>query len=333
MTLTFIKKSHLILSFCLLTLINLQHYANSDEHPPEESPIIIDVTKLASADKKSVANLIGEATSCTGSPYGDKCIYDRLNIEITFLKGLANLITINKLESIEYNKNAIVHLGLTSSEPQSIGVDMIRWENKQGLLSVSVFKGDNNKLSHAYVKTFADYKEAEEEVAGLESPKKSAESKESAKQVVQALPVNRHSFEENLYNFLTNVGLDFEQEDTLYGSSNRDTIIYSFNESNLHMSVEYLKASNDITTVMFSVEGPTENPEKTALHMLLALNGIVASLDPSLSKSKRNDLILNKLKISKMKKGSSNSYEKNGINYFYDFSAESGFFFIANKAK
>lgn len=111
---------------------------------------IVDVTKIAGKDAKQVAQILGPS-KCIKIKYGPKCEYRNGGIEIVFIEGVADWITINNLEDIPFNADALKALGLNKSHPSATRPTVIRWDSIPGFLSVSLFKGSIG-CEYAYVK-------------------------------------------------------------------------------------------------------------------------------------------------------------------------------------
>jgi len=115
------------------------------------SEIVFDVQAIAGKSKQEVASVLGKPSSCSPSKYGEKCSYEKGTSEIVFIKGKADWITVEALDSVQYSENAIMPLGFKAAKPSFKNEFTIRWERVQGLLEVSVFP-TGSTVDYAYVK-------------------------------------------------------------------------------------------------------------------------------------------------------------------------------------
>jgi hypothetical protein len=116
---------------------------------------IVDVLKLAGKSQSEVAGYLGKETSCETIKYGKKCYYTTGETEIVFIKGKADWITVESMDSVPFSKSALSALGLKEMRPTAKSSFVLKWEPIQGLRSVSVFKGASN-ADNAYIKVKTD---------------------------------------------------------------------------------------------------------------------------------------------------------------------------------
>lgn len=136
----------------------LSMVANTAPTPPkEEKPAatsgsgVLDVPKIAGQSKDTVKQLLGEPKECNPNKYGEKCDYQPMSAEIVFIDGKADWMTVNELESADYDKSTLTLMGLEPSEPDFSNENVMKWKNKQGLLEVSLFP-QGKKVFYAYIK-------------------------------------------------------------------------------------------------------------------------------------------------------------------------------------
>lgn len=110
----------------------------------------VDVTKIAGKDAKHVAQILG-SSKCSKIKYGPKCEYRNGSIEIVFIGGVADWITISNLKDVPFDANALKFLGLNRARPSAAKPTVIQWNSIPGFLSVSLFKGSVGS-DYAYVK-------------------------------------------------------------------------------------------------------------------------------------------------------------------------------------
>lgn len=116
-----------------------------------QAATLFDVTAVVGKSEKEIAKAFGEPDTCSMSKYGHKCEYKDGRLEVVFIKGRADWITVNGLGKVPFNDDAITALGLARRPPTATMPTVKRWENVQGLLLVSVFKGSSGS-DYAYVK-------------------------------------------------------------------------------------------------------------------------------------------------------------------------------------
>ncbi len=112
---------------------------------------ILDITKIAGKNEQEVSVYLGLPISCGSSKYGKKCLYKKGESEIIFINKKADWITVEAIDSIPFNENIVSVLGLKSEKPSFSSSNVLRWESKQNLLEVSVFKG-SSFCDYAYIK-------------------------------------------------------------------------------------------------------------------------------------------------------------------------------------
>ena len=117
------------------------------------SSTLIDVIKIAGKNQSQVAEILGKPSNCSKSKYGQKCSYSVAETEIVFIKGKADWITVEGIDNVPFNRNALKSIGLSPTKPSFKNNFTLRWSSIQGLKQVSVFKGATNS-DYAYIKAF-----------------------------------------------------------------------------------------------------------------------------------------------------------------------------------
>lgn len=115
--------------------------------------VIAEVPKIAGKNQEQVAKLLGKPGSCSKIKYGPKCDYKDGQIEIVFIKGKADWITIKGLEKLPFSEDTIKVIGFSPRAPEVAMPIVKRWENIQGLMEVSLFKGQIGS-DYAYIKAY-----------------------------------------------------------------------------------------------------------------------------------------------------------------------------------
>jgi hypothetical protein len=117
-----------------------------------EAPIL-DVKRIAGKRMEEVESILGQAVHCEDGKYGRKCDYGRGDIEIVFIGGKADWISVDSIAGADLSENPLHLLGLTSRPPVIENEYVMRWDDGDGLLSVTIFKSGGNSASSAYIKT------------------------------------------------------------------------------------------------------------------------------------------------------------------------------------
>ncbi len=127
---------------------------------PEASkdvPIVLDVLSIVGKPSSQVAEIIGTPAEEVKTKYGNKKAYRDGQIEIVFIKGKADWITINGLGAVQYSPSALKAFGLDSKDPVYATTDTVmRWKELNGIKAVSLFKGKESFCDYLYVKVYTE---------------------------------------------------------------------------------------------------------------------------------------------------------------------------------
>lgn len=112
---------------------------------------------LAGKTAAEVAAGIGQPTAREKTKHGPKMTYtlgSGATIEIVYIGGKADWITMTPRagKRIPFTPQAITGIGLAEAKPTSKELDVIRWENIQGLRKVSVHRGGDGTVWYFYIK-------------------------------------------------------------------------------------------------------------------------------------------------------------------------------------
>jgi len=77
-------------------------------------------------------------------------------IEIVFIGGKADWITINALSKLDFSPGALESFGFAQASPTFRNDNVMRWTNLEGLHEVSLFPGSGGKSDYLYVKAVTD---------------------------------------------------------------------------------------------------------------------------------------------------------------------------------
>lgn len=133
-------KTTLIVTSILTGLSGLAHSAQ-----------VVDVLEIAGKSREEVATYLGAEKSCEETKYGPKCYYSKGEVEVLFIDGSADWITVEAMETEPFSKAALKAIGLNEVPPSFSSSFTMRWESIQGFQSVSFFKGASN-TDYAYIK-------------------------------------------------------------------------------------------------------------------------------------------------------------------------------------
>ena len=115
---------------------------------------IINVMNIVGKNEIQVADMLGTPTGCSKSKHGRKCSYAKAETEIMFIRGKADWITIEGIDNVPFNNNALKYIGITPKAPTFSNNFMIRWTHLQTLKEVTLFKGQKNS-GYVYIKAFS----------------------------------------------------------------------------------------------------------------------------------------------------------------------------------
>lgn len=111
----------------------------------------LDVTKIVGKNMKQVAGMLGKPGRCREAKHGPKCQYRDGQVEIVFIDGKADWISVNGLEEVPFTDEAIQIIGLAPRSPSFSSPFVKRWTTVPGISEVSIFKGRVG-CDYAYLK-------------------------------------------------------------------------------------------------------------------------------------------------------------------------------------
>jgi hypothetical protein len=137
----------------LLALALLLSFSASSSFGNTREPAIpLDIKKIAGKTKIEVDAILGVPSKTSDSKHGVNCYYEQRNIEVVFIKGLADWITIEGLGSSKFSENSLKLVGLQPKPPTFSNAFTKRWNNHEGFREVSMFGGTHG-IDYIYVKT------------------------------------------------------------------------------------------------------------------------------------------------------------------------------------
>ena len=136
---------------------------NSGDTSKEIVPAVIQIRELSGKTVENVESIIGkgkleskwkdERAGCIDCP---KCVYKNGSIEVIYIKGVADRITLTGLSQYNYPQGGLQALGIDSTNAEFSNDIVTRWRSVPGFLEISAFNGLNNKVDYVLVKTKAE---------------------------------------------------------------------------------------------------------------------------------------------------------------------------------
>jgi hypothetical protein len=111
----------------------------------------LDVGKLAGKSKHEVADYLGSPGRCKFHRWGEICRYRKRNVEILYISGKADWITVEGLKDTAFEPEALRSLGLSVKEPDVRDEKSMLWKDLDGLKEVTIFN-TRGMVDHAYIK-------------------------------------------------------------------------------------------------------------------------------------------------------------------------------------
>lgn len=121
---------------------------------PSETPRtdkIIPVAAIAGEGKQSIEKSLGKPKNCSKVKQGEKCLYLDGAVEIIYIVGKADWITIYPSNKM-YSTSSLLSLGLPDTKPTVSNSNVTTWENISGLMSVSMYPGAKGMADYFYIK-------------------------------------------------------------------------------------------------------------------------------------------------------------------------------------
>lgn len=112
---------------------------------------VVDILQIAGKEPAAVAKILGKPVEGEKTKHGKTLVYQKGKVEIVYIKGKADWITVNDLKDVAFDETAPKALGIEAAKPTFKGPMVIRWEPAGKLISIAVFELDG-KVDYAYVK-------------------------------------------------------------------------------------------------------------------------------------------------------------------------------------
>lgn len=141
----------------------------SPADPPKVEGPWIELTSIIGRDQGAVDGALGAPSACESvSPSkvgkSSKCSYRDGNVEVVFIKGKADWITVYGTDSrapasaldVSFDAASLAQLGLSGSPTATSPIGVFWKGSVQGTREVTMFGQKGGKVSYFYVKAFTD---------------------------------------------------------------------------------------------------------------------------------------------------------------------------------
>ena len=119
---------------------------------------VLELKKIAGKSPAEVTKILGKPSSTknvrpsgTGCNPCPKMTYQKDRIEVIFINGKADWITVNELSAFAFAPSILTQFGLPSLKPSASNSSTISWDSIPGFSSVALF-GFDGKADYLYVK-------------------------------------------------------------------------------------------------------------------------------------------------------------------------------------
>ncbi len=133
-----------LLTFAAVAALSLVHPLLADP--------VVDIPKIAGKEPAAVEKILGKPTEGEKTKHGKTLVYQKGKVEIVYIKGKADWITVNDLKDVPFDESATKVLGLDLAKPAVSLPAVIRWEPAGKLLYVAMFPLKGKGIDYAYIK-------------------------------------------------------------------------------------------------------------------------------------------------------------------------------------
>lgn len=116
---------------------------------------VVSILRIVGKNKAAVTELLGQPTGCENTKQGKRCSYREGKVEIVFINGKADWITVSDLQDARYHKESLALLGLPVEDPVFSNEYTIRWQDLAGLREVNFFPS-GSKIFYVYIRAFTE---------------------------------------------------------------------------------------------------------------------------------------------------------------------------------
>lgn len=111
---------------------------------------ILDLPQLAGRTQAEAASALGKPDRCDSTKHGPKCRWRDGALEVVFIDGKADWITVKGLSG-KVRREALGQLGLPQPNPDFVTTGEMRWTQIPGFRQVQLF-GTKDGVEYAYAK-------------------------------------------------------------------------------------------------------------------------------------------------------------------------------------
>ena len=138
----------------LLSIVFMLSCSGGSQDKPQA--LLLVIKNIIGHSEKEVAAILGKSTELEdiklNGKKNPKYGYKDEAIEIVYIDGKADWITLT-LNNGTYDKTALGIIGLPIAEPTISNKNVIRWQNHEGMLSISLFPKTDGTINYFYIKT------------------------------------------------------------------------------------------------------------------------------------------------------------------------------------
>ena len=128
--------------------------ASTSTDEAKAAKVVVDIKALAGSSPAEVAGILGAPSKTATTKVSGRSFpqhtYKSGRIEVVFIEGVADLITVYRLEELPFSAAALEQLGLESRSPTFSNQFVKRWNNIPGIRELSLFP-DGGRVDYAYV--------------------------------------------------------------------------------------------------------------------------------------------------------------------------------------
>jgi hypothetical protein len=122
------------------------------QQPKPNIDLVLDIKTIAGKNPEEVSAVLGPPSETSETKHGRKQVFDASGIEIIYINGLSDWITINNMGDVSYSDESLKYLGFPDISPTFSNQFVKRWENIPGFLEVSINPGESGRIHYVQIK-------------------------------------------------------------------------------------------------------------------------------------------------------------------------------------
>lgn len=159
-----------LIACCMASLYSCNSANTASEATTVTSPdqvvkanAILPIKQVAGLSRKQVEQVLGRGAfasnwkdsraGCVACP---KYTYKGDSVEVIYIKGKADRITLNGLANYDFAYGVVQGLGLSPKEPVFFDGNVMRWYDYEGLKEIMAFNNGGGKVDYMLIKTKAE---------------------------------------------------------------------------------------------------------------------------------------------------------------------------------